>query len=103
MESLGLLLCQVVVLERFETFVQNLIIFLLTVEAGKLRLHSIHSKCIYSLLEYLVDENNNHDEIAKRLKKSRVNTTKLLNMANYQLFAEFIDLFEYLKSELIHE
>jgi hypothetical protein len=58
---------------------------------------------IQALYEYLVDENNNHDEIAKRLNKSRVNTTKLLNMANYQLFSEFIDLFESLKSELIHE
>lgn len=58
---------------------------------------------IQALYEYLVDENNNHDEIAKRLNKSRVNTTKLLNMASYQLFDEFIDTFETLKSELIHE
>jgi hypothetical protein len=58
---------------------------------------------IQTLYEYLIDDNNSHDEIAKRLKKSRVNTTKLLNMANYQLFDEFIDLFETLKSELIHE
>lgn len=58
---------------------------------------------IQALYEYLVDENNNHDEIAKRLNKSRVNTTKLLNMASYQLFDEFIDLFETLKSELIHD
>jgi hypothetical protein len=56
-----------------------------------------------ALYEYLIDKNNNHDDIAKRLNKSRVNTTKLLNMANYQLFSEFIDLFESLKSELIHE
>jgi hypothetical protein len=55
------------------------------------------------LYEYLIDDNNSHDEIAKRLNKSRVNTTKLLNMANYQLFSEFIELFESLKSELIHE
>lgn len=58
---------------------------------------------IQALYEYLVDKNNSHDAIAKRLNKSRVNTTKLLNMANYQLFDEFIDLFESLKSELIHE
>ena len=58
---------------------------------------------IQALYEYLIDENNNHDEIAKRLNKSRVNTTKLLNMASYQLFDEFIDTFETLKSELIHD
>ncbi len=58
---------------------------------------------IHALYEYLIDENNNHDEIAKRLNKSRVNTTKLLNMASYQLFDEFIDTFEKLKSELIHD
>jgi len=58
---------------------------------------------IQALYEYLVDENNNHEEVAKRLNKSRVNTTKLLNMASYQLFDEFIDTFETLKSELIHD
>jgi hypothetical protein len=58
---------------------------------------------VQALYEYLIDENNNHDEIAKRLNKSRVNTTKLLNMASYQLFDEFIDTFETLTSELIHE
>jgi hypothetical protein len=58
---------------------------------------------IQALYEYLADEKNNHDEVAKRLNKSRVNTTKLLNMANYQLFDEFINSFETLKSELIHE
>jgi hypothetical protein len=58
---------------------------------------------IQALYEYLIDENNNHNEIAKRLNKSRVNTTKLLNMASYQLFDEFIDTFETLKSELIHD
>ena len=58
---------------------------------------------IQALYEYLIDENNSHDEIAKRLNKSRVNTTKLLNMASYQLFDEFIDTFETLKSELIHD
>ncbi|NQY65308.1 MAG: hypothetical protein HRT38_16630 [Alteromonadaceae bacterium] len=83
--------------EEFQTRIDLLIKF---VDA---KIDNLTQVQIQALYEYLVDDNNNHEEIAKRLKKTRVNTTKLLNMANYQLFSEFIDLFESLKSELIHE
>jgi len=83
--------------EEFQTRISLLVKF---VDAKIEKLTQVQIQALY---EYLIDEDNNHDAVAKRLNKSRVNTTKLLNMANYQLFAEFIDLFECLKSELIHE
>lgn len=83
-----------------KTFQNSIDLLIKFVDAKIDNLTQVQTQALY---EYLVDENNNHDEIAKRLNKSRVNTTKLLNMASYQLFDEFIDTFETLKSELIHD
>ena len=47
-----------------------------------------------ALYVYLTAENNQHSELAKQLKTSRENVTKLLNLAHYQLIERFLDYAE---------
>ncbi|BDF94689.1 hypothetical protein [Pseudoalteromonas sp. KAN5] len=43
-----------------------------------------------ALYVYLTMQNNQHSELAKHLKTSRENVTKLLNLAHYQLIERFL-------------
>ena len=56
LESFYFLLRLIVLLKSFEAFTQNFIIFLLAVESSELRLHCVHAKGVYGLLEDFVDE-----------------------------------------------
>jgi len=47
-----------------------------------------------ALYVYLTAENNQHSELAKQLKTSRENVTKILNLAHYQLIERFLDYAE---------
>ncbi|WP_434360460.1 hypothetical protein NF212_08020 [Parasalinivibrio latis] len=44
-----------------------------------------------ALYHYLTDEDNSHQAIASLLRTSRVNVTKLLNQAEYQLISDYLD------------
>ena len=53
-------------------------------------LTKITQKQANALYVYLTNDENNHASIAKELKTSRENVTKLLNLAHYQLIERFI-------------
>ena len=54
-------------------------------------LTKITQKQANALYVYLTSSDNNHAAIAKELKTSRENITKLLNLAHYQLIERFIE------------
>ncbi|NRA71511.1 MAG: hypothetical protein HRU24_10845 [Gammaproteobacteria bacterium] len=51
------------------------------------------------LYEYLTVDDRSHQAIANNLNKSRVNTTKILNSANYQLIDSYIQQYRTLTLE----
>jgi rubrerythrin len=53
-------------------------------------LNKITQKQANALFVYLTQTDNNHAALAKELKTSRENVTKLLNLANYQLIERFL-------------
>jgi len=53
-------------------------------------LTKITQKQANALYVYLTSSDNSHAALAKELKTSRENVTKLLNLAHYQLIERFI-------------
>ena len=68
--------------------------FLLNVKFIDLLLSKLSHKQAQALLLYLQQDKPEHAYIAEQLNTSRVNVTKLLNLANYTLIDEFITLSE---------
>ncbi|MBQ4834645.1 hypothetical protein J8L70_15565 [Pseudoalteromonas sp. MMG010] len=65
-------------------------------------LTKITQKQANALFVYLTQKNNNHSELAKLLKTSRENVTKLLNLAHYQLIEKFIAYSQQYIKQLTH-
>lgn len=64
-------------------------------------LTSMQSEALYF---YLLDDSQTHAELASKLKKSRANTTKILNGSEYLLVVDSIHYFETLvREELNHD
>lgn len=64
-------------------------------------LSKMSQKQANALFVYLTAENKLHSELAKQLKTSRENVTKLLNLAHYQLIESFLTYAEYTLREYI--
>ncbi|MGO3299656.1 MAG: hypothetical protein ACTILD_02885, partial [Pseudoalteromonas sp.] len=66
-------------------------------------LSKMSQKQANALFVYLTAENKLHSELAKQLKTSRENVTKLLNLAHYQLIESFLTYAEYTLREHIKD
>lgn len=65
--------------------------FALNIDLIDVLLDRMSQKQANALFYYLTTDNNSHAELAKELKTSRENVTKLLNLANYQLIERFLN------------
>ncbi|WP_404340421.1 hypothetical protein [Pseudoalteromonas mariniglutinosa] len=68
--------------------------FALTIELIDVLLDKITPKQANALFYYLTLADNNHATLAKELKTSRENVTKLLNLAHYQVIERFLNYSE---------
>jgi len=64
--------------------------FALNIDLIDVLLDKMSKKQANALFYYLTVKNNSHGELAKELKTSRENVTKLLNLAHYQLIERFL-------------
>ena len=65
--------------------------FALNIDFIDVLLDKMSQKQANALFYYLTTNNNSHSELAKELKTSRENVTKLLNLAHYQLIERFLN------------
>jgi predicted DNA-binding protein YlxM (UPF0122 family) len=65
--------------------------FALNIDLIDVLLDKMSQKQANALFYYLTTHNNSHSELAKELKTSRENVTKLLNLAHYQLIERFLN------------
>ena len=68
-----------------------------------LLISGITSRQAQALQEYFNLEDNAHQQIADRLKTSRVNATKLLNQGHYELLSDFIGHSQQLSGKYFNE